>query len=267
MYDAYPGRFGAYDGIRTDLLKVLLTNDDGIDAPGLLALRETVEQVLGDTITQLYIVAPDCQRSECGHGVSSGKPLRIVETGACAWSTSGTPVDCVRFALAQVCPAVDLVFSGINAGANLGTDLMVSGTFAAAREAFNRGVPAIAISHYRHPSVPRTWDHTPRWLAKPIRDLVDQTLAGDHALWNINLPAIDPAHFGPGQTPDVVFCPVDRTPIPLTYCPAQVAGEIDVQSAQSYHVQSDFHNRPRAVGTDIDVCFGGKISISKANGC
>jgi 5'-nucleotidase len=243
-----------------------LTNDDGIDAPGLLALRETIERIFGDAIEQMYIVAPDCQRSECGHGVSSGKPLRIVETGAGAWSTSGTPVDCVRFALAQICPEVDLVFSGINAGANLGTDLMVSGTFAAAREAFNRGVPAIAISQYRHPNVPRTWTHPPQWLAKPLRDLVDQTLAGDHALWNINLPAIDPESLPPDQPPDAIICPIDRTPIPLTYSAAQVAGEIDVQSAQSYHVESDFHNRPRAAGTDIDVCFRGKISISKANG-
>ncbi len=248
-------------------LRVLLTNDDGIDAPGLQALRAVVDEVLGEVVTQVYTVAPDCQRSECGHGVSSGKPLRIVETGADAWSASGTPADCIRFALANVCPEVDLVLSGINAGANLGTDLMVSGTFAAAREAYSRGVPAIAISQYRHPNVPRSWDHAPQWLSVPLRELIHQILQGDRSLWNINLPAIDPATLAHGETPDWVNCPVDRTPIPLRYLPAKVAGEIDVESAQSYHVESDFHNRPKAPGSDIDACFGGKISISRAVDC
>ena len=243
-----------------------MTNDDGFDAPGLHALRAMVDEVLGDLVTQVYTVAPDCQRSECGHGVSSGKPLRIVETGADAWSASGTPVDCVRFALTTICPDVDLVLSGINAGANLGTDLMVSGTFAAAREAYNRRVPAIAISQYRHPNVPRTWDHAPQWLAVPIRELINQILRGDRGLWNINLPAIDPITLPPGQTPDSVNCPVDCTPIPMRYVPAKVAGEIDIESAQSYQVETDFHNRPRAFGSDIDICFGGKISISRAIG-
>ncbi|HBJ34934.1 MAG TPA: 5'/3'-nucleotidase SurE [Planctomycetaceae bacterium] len=218
-------------------------------------------------MSQVYTVAPDSQRSECGHGVSSGKPLRIVETGANAWSASGTPADCVRFALANVCPEVDLVLSGINAGANLGTDLMVSGTFAAAREAYNRGVPAIAISQYRHPNVPRTWEHASEWLSVPLRKLVNQILQGDKSLWNVNLPAIDPATFATGQTPESVICPVDRLPIPLRYLPAKVVGEIDVESAQSYHVESDFHHRPRVSGSDIDVCFSGKISISRAIGC
>lgn len=226
-------------------------------------MRTMVEEVLGDLVTEIYTVAPDCQRSECGHGVSSGKPLRVVETGADAWSTSGTPVDCIRFALSNICPDIDLVLSGINAGANLGTDLMVSGTFAAARESYSRGVSAIAISQYRHPNVPRTWEHAPAWLAIPIRDLVDQIRQGDHSLWNINLPAIDPATLSPGETPEAVNCPVDSTPIPMRYLPAQVAGEIEVQSAQSFHVETDFHNRPRAQGSDVDVCFGGKISVSR----
>ena len=245
-------------------LRVLLTNDDGIDAPGLEALRSTVEYAFGDELERVYTLAPDCQRSECGHGVSSGKPLRIVETGSSAWSASGTPADCVRFALTSLCPDVDLVFSGINAGANLGTDLMVSGTFAAAREAHNRGVPAIAISHYRRPDVPRTWQHAPTWLASTLRDLLARIGRGEGRLWNINLPAIDPDSLSPGSIPPAVFCPVDRTPIPLAYLPATVAGELDIQTARDFYVESDFHNRPRQPGSDIDVCFGGKISISLA---
>jgi len=246
-------------------VRILLTNDDGIDAPGLAALRHTIEVALGDRVDQIYTVAPDCQRSECGHGVSSGKPLRILATGPAAWAASGTPVDCVRFALAHLCPDVDLVVSGINAGANLGTDLMVSGTFAAAREAHLRGIAAVAISHYRRPDVPRTWDHAAGWLAEPVRNLVLAIKRGDRSLWNINLPAIDPLAQG-NAAPEAVICPVDRTPIPLRYLPAQLSGEPDSYLAGCFHVESDFHNRPRTTGSDVDICFGGRISISRAAG-
>jgi 5'-nucleotidase len=246
-------------------VRILLTNDDGIDAPGLAALRNVIELALGDRVDQIFTVAPDCQRSECGHGVSSGKPLRIVATGPGAWATSGTPVDCVRFALAHLCPDVDVVVSGINAGANLGTDLMVSGTFAAAREAHHRGLAAIAISHYRRPDVPHTWGHVAGWLCEPIRGLVDLIHRGDKSLWNVNLPAIDPLVQG-DNAPSAVICPVDRTPIPLRYLPARMAGAPDVDIAVCFHVESDYHNRPRTAGSDVDICFGGRISISRAAG-
>ena len=194
--------------------------------------------------------------------------MSVDRVGEDAWSASGTPVDCVRFALANLCPDVDLVFSGINAGANLGTDLLVSGTFAAAREAHVRGVAAIAISHYRRPDIPHSWDHAPIWLADIIRDLISQPTTDRHALWNINLPAISPT-----QRPDAVFCPVDRTPIPLAYLPAEseaamaIAGPTPTERPEfkndRFRVTSDFHNRPRSAGSDVDVCFGGRISISR----
>jgi 5'-nucleotidase len=212
-------------------------------------------------------VAPDSQRSECGHGVSTGRPLSVDRVGEDSWAASGTPVDCVRFALAHLCPDVDLVFSGINAGANLGTDLLVSGTFAAAREAHIRGVAAIAISHYRRPEIPHTWDHAPIWLADIIRELISRPTTDRHPLWNINLPAIPPT-----QRPEAVFCPIDRTPIPVAYLPAEsdaptaiigeaVNGQAEVK-IDRFRVTSDFHNRPRSAGSDVDVCFGGRISIS-----
>jgi len=231
----------------------------------------TVLAALGDRVERVYTLAPDSQRSECGHGVSTGRPLSVDHVGEYAWSASGTPVDCVRFALANLCPDVDLVFSGINAGANLGTDLLVSGTFAAAREAHMRGVAAIAISHYRRPDVPHTWDHAPLWLADIVRDLVSRPTTDRRPLWNINLPAIPP-----NRRPEAVFCPIDRTPIPLAYLPAEsetatviagtsATGEPDFKNDR-FRVTSDFHNRPRSAGSDVDICFGGRISISQLEG-
>ena len=230
-------------------LRILLTNDDGIDAPGLMALRQSVLAACGDRVERLITLAPDRQRSECGHGVSSATPLAVAQVGEDAWSAAGTPVDCVRFALARLCPEVDCVVSGINAGANLGTDLLVSGTFAAAREAHFRGVAAISISQYRRPDIARQWGHAPSWLAGILTDLADRVAAGERRLWNINLPAIA-ANSPP---PPAVECPVDPTPIPLRYRPTDCG---------RYAVESDFHDRPRRPGGDVDVCFSGKISIS-----
>jgi 5'-nucleotidase len=232
-------------------LRILLTNDDGIDAPGLAALRAAVLATFADRLTELYVVAPDSQRSEFSHGVTSALPLRVVEFAERAWATSGTPADCVRVALTTLCPDVDLVLSGINAGANLGTDLITSGTFAAAREAYLRGFTAIAISHYRRPDVPSSWDHAPRWLSGVLEKLADAIAAEDRSLWNVNLPAV-----APDSSPEHEICPIDSRPIPLQYRRDDQGG---------YRMVCDFHGRPRTDGGDVDVCFSGKISISRAD--
>ncbi len=232
-------------------MRVLLTNDDGFDAPGLAALRQSVLAAFGSRITRLYTVAPDSQRSEFSHGVTSAVPLRVTEVESGVWATSGTPADCVRLAVTTICPDVDWVLAGINAGANLGTDLITSGTFAAAREAHLRGVAAVAISHYRRPDVPTTWDHTPRWLAGILQRLAAATATGDCRLWNVNLPAVDPS-----TTPEEQWCAIDDVPIPLQY----------LRSPEGdYRMACDFHGRPRTAGCDVDVCFSGKISISLAD--
>ncbi len=233
-------------------MRILLTNDDGFDAPGLAALRQSVLAAFGQRITQLYTVAPDSQRSEYSHGVTSAVPLRVDEVEPGVWATSGTPADCVRLAVTTICPEVDLVLAGINAGANLGTDLITSGTFAAAREAHLRGVAAIAISHYRRPDVPSTWGHAPQWLSGILSRLADAIASGDCPLWNVNLPAVDPQ-----SAPVEQLCPIDTVPIPLQYFQSPCGG---------YRMTCDFHGRPRTAGCDVDVCFSGKISISRAVG-
>lgn len=234
-------------------MKILLTNDDGADAPGLSALYESVRHVFGSSV-EITVIAPDCGRSECGHSVTTGRPLQLTQVSERWYSIDGTPVDCVRAALAELAADADFVFSGVNAGANLGVDLLVSGTFAAAREAALHGVDSMAVSHYRHPDVPATWDHVPTWLDETIREFVNHASRRDghrdHGLlWNVNLPAIDPAHAGPPR----VRCPVDR--LPMTRTAKAERGKI--------HWHSDFHSRPRAPGSDVEQCFGGKLTISE----
>lgn len=130
-------------------MRVLLTNDDGVHAEGLLALKQAVSEV-----AEVTVVAPDRQRSACGHSITLHKPLRVshvrLADGSPAMSCTGTPSDCVMLALRGLLEFTpDLVISGINNGPNLGWDLTYSGTVSAAMEACIIGAPSVAISAVR----------------------------------------------------------------------------------------------------------------------
>lgn len=127
-------------------MRLLVTNDDGIHAPGLLALRDALAP-LGEVV----LVAPERPRSAMGHAVTLHKPLRIWPTrladGAEGFAINGTPADCVALGTSEhLGPLPDLVVSGINLGPNLGVDMLYSGTVAAAMEAAICGIAAFAIS-------------------------------------------------------------------------------------------------------------------------
>jgi 5'-nucleotidase len=121
---------------------ILITNDDGYRAPGIKALREAVAD-LGDTI----VIAPDRERSACGHGITIKGPLTLEKIDDSTYAVDGTPADCVVLALANLMQRKpDIVLSGINRGANLGDDVYYSGTVSGAREAAFWGIPAAACS-------------------------------------------------------------------------------------------------------------------------
>lgn len=121
---------------------ILISNDDGVLAPGILTLAD-IASAWGDVV----VVAPDRERSGCGHGLTLRDTLRAEQIEAHRYAVSGTPADCVYLGMLHLCPRLpDLVLSGINRGYNLGTDIYYSGTMGAAREARMRGVSALAIS-------------------------------------------------------------------------------------------------------------------------
>jgi 5'-nucleotidase len=123
-------------------MHIMVTNDDGIHAPGILALASAL-RVLGD----VTVVAPDRERSAVGHALTLNSPLRVFELRAGFFAVDGTPTDCVNMGIHSLLPfRPDLVVSGINHGANLGDDVTYSGTVAAAIEATLMGLPAIAVS-------------------------------------------------------------------------------------------------------------------------
>jgi 5'-nucleotidase len=129
-------------------VRILLTNDDGISAPGLQAARRALREIEGVT---LDVVAPDSNRSATARSITTRSPLEVEEVefgdGDSGFATSGTPVDCVRIAeLGLIGGRPDLIVSGINHGANLGDDITYSGTVAAAFEGIILGIPAIALS-------------------------------------------------------------------------------------------------------------------------
>jgi 5'-nucleotidase len=123
----------------------VVTNDDGIDAPGIKALVEATKVLQQDVV----VVAPLMHLSGCSHQVTTHQPIQIQQRSDWEYAIAGTPADCVRIALSHLRLQVDYVLSGINSGGNLGTDVHISGTVAAVREASLHRIPGIAISHYR----------------------------------------------------------------------------------------------------------------------
>ena len=126
-------------------MNILLTNDDGVHAPGIRILAETLS-----SIANVIIVAPLEERSTTGHTLTIDHTLRLVELDENVFGCSGFPADCALMGIAHVFKSqgkkIDIVISGINRGANLGQDMFYSGTVAAAREAVFRNIPAIAVS-------------------------------------------------------------------------------------------------------------------------
>jgi 5'-nucleotidase len=121
---------------------ILVTNDDGIRSEGILVLTRALKRV-----GEVYIVAPDRERTAAGHSLTLHKPLRIETMGPRMFGVSGTPTDCVNLAVNEILPRrPDLVVSGINRGGNLGDDVTYSGTVSAAMEGTLLGIPSIAIS-------------------------------------------------------------------------------------------------------------------------
>lgn len=127
-------------------MHIMVTNDDGIHAPGILALAAAMRE-----LGEVTVVAPDRERSAAGHSLTLHSPLRVFELRAGFFAVDGTPTDCVNMGINSLLPfRPDLVVSGINHGPNLGDDITYSGTVAAAMEATMMGIPAMAVSLATH---------------------------------------------------------------------------------------------------------------------
>jgi 5'-nucleotidase len=164
---------------------ILVTNDDGVNAPGITALGAALREV-----ADVVVAAPDRERSATSHSISLDRPLRVDELEPGVFSIDGTPVDCVYLALLHLVPRrPDLCVSGINHGYNLGSDVFYSGSVGGAREAALRDVPAIALSLER--TRPPDFAHAASFAQALVREVLarGERAIPAGALLNVNLPA------------------------------------------------------------------------------
>jgi len=233
-------------------MRILLTNDDGIEAEGLAAFAEVLSQH-----AEVTVVAPLDHQSCCGHGVTTTRPLQIAKHRDQWYSVDGLPADCVRVGLLHLRLEPDWVLSGINHGGNLGVDIMMSGTVAAAREASLIGYKSLAISQYRNPKI-----HVP-WELSALRALTAWQFIAKRplerfALWNINLPAV-------ASSQESAPRPGDDGRIEIVDClPEPQPLDFHLEPSESGLVyRSNYQMRPRSAISDVAHCFGGKITCSK----
>ena len=180
-------------------MRILLTNDDGIAAPGLQAARRALRELEGVAVD---VIAPNSNRSATARSITTRSPLSIEEVefgdGDRGYATDGTPVDCVRFAeLGLVGERPDLIVSGINHGSNLGDDITYSGTVAAALEGIVLGIPAVAFSQQSsgggmgYVSGRFDFDHAAAFAAQLVGRLRTERMP-EATLINVNCPAGEP---------------------------------------------------------------------------
>ncbi len=224
-------------------MDILITNDDGIGAPGL-ELLDLVASRFGKTT----VVAPKVEQSGVSHKLTFDNPLEFEALDDRKFQVNGTPGDCIRVALASLNTKFDWVLSGVNDGANMGVEIYYSGTVAAAREATILGFPAIALSQYRRVySKPFSWDKQVSVVQKVLHQLFAQP-PSPGSWTNINLPDAP-------NTDDIqiVECEPDMSPLPNQY----------LETEQGMTLRFSYRKRGQQPGMDVATCFGGQIALSR----
>ncbi|MGB0767730.1 MAG: 5'/3'-nucleotidase SurE [Phycisphaeraceae bacterium] len=231
-------------------MKILLTNDDGIDAAGLHATYDAIAD-----LGEVRVVAPARVQSATSHAITLHRPM-AVRRYTCerfeGFAVDGRPADCVKLALAELVGPVDLVISGINHGANVGINVHYSGTVGAAREAAFQGVPAIALSLHLGD---KTQDHYVR-AASHARRAVDAILrAGIDAgvLVNVNVPILDAGAE-----------PVGMRAVPLNVAPMRdrFVESTDADGATTYQAKDAMAFTDRGEATDVDSLYAKYITLT-----
>ncbi len=224
-------------------MKLIVTNDDGIEAEGLATLAGLASQ-WGDVV----VVAPGELQSGASHQLTNNRPIHVDELPGDRYRVWGTPADCARLALKRLATDGDWVLSGINHGGNLGVDVYESGTVAAAREAAIHGCRAIALSHYTADGREIDWPLAAQRLEPLLERLLHEPLEAGCFL-NVNLPHPDHRE----TRLEYKMVPVDTSPFRITFTP----------TSKGYLHTGIYQERHRKSGSDIDQCFSGHISLSK----
>jgi 5'-nucleotidase len=282
-------------------MRILLTNDDGIRAPGIVAMYDALvdaENRLGGPLLDhspgavtrsprsvVFPVAPLTVQSATGHGVTFHQPLMRSEVQVNermhGVAVDARPADCVKVAVANIWPEhfgegqkPDLLISGMNAGANCGINVIYSGTVAAALEAAFLGVPSIAVSLRLGSGRPR-WDVAAAWARRAIGQLLREGLPGAHECLSINLPLCEEAWEGKKQSKyDTASYSrggaVDGPMPPVKVCPMNVHGLVDkyerrVSPSGDVYYWAAGHGldfKGTDAGSDVDELMKGAITVT-----
>jgi 5'-nucleotidase len=241
-------------------LKVLLTNDDGIQAVGLNAMRRALLDVPG---VDLAVIAPDSNRSATARSITTRKPLWVEEVefgdGTSGYATDGTPVDCVRFAaLGLIESQPELIVSGINHGSNLGDDITYSGTVAAALEGIVLGIPAIAVSQQSRAGEvdfrlgegwsPEKFEQAAAFTARIVEEL-HRVPMPEGTLLNINVPA--------GEVSGARACRLGKR---IYRDQLELAEESE--GRRRYHIYGELPGYQQEDGTDFAALADGMIAVT-----
>ena len=237
-------------------MKILLSNDDGITANGIRALSEALSEH-----HDVYIIAPDRERSASGHSLTLHTPLRVekldepIYGSKASWVTTGTPGDCIKIGINAVLAKdeqPDLIISGINHGPNLGMDVLYSGTVSCAMEGAMLGIPSIATS-----LASMSWDYEDfRFAAKFIAGFVNNKLKDfefpNKSILNINIPSVEEEDIA-----GITVTELGRKMFTDCY-----EKRVDPRGKVYYWLAGELINEPVETKTDISAVMNNKISIT-----
>lgn len=241
-------------------MRILITNDDGINAPGLKVLEAIAHDIAGPD-GEVWIVAPAFEQSGVGHAISYTHPTMIAEMGPKRFAAEGSPADCVLAGIYEVmrdCPP-DLVLSGVNRGNNAGENVLYSGTIGGAMEATLQGINAIALSQFMGPDnlgLDDPFDCAVVHGAKVVRrilELNDWGQAPYRTFYNVNFPAISAAR---------------TTGVEVTHQGYRSGAKHKVEQTVSptgrrfLWVRSGEQNELTGAGTDVQANVEGRISVT-----
>ncbi|GAB6053904.1 5'/3'-nucleotidase SurE [Magnetospira thiophila] len=229
--------------------RVLITNDDGIDAPGLRVLEAVARTFSSD----VWVVAPQQEQSGAGHSLTLRRPLRIRHLAEQRMTIDGTPTDCVMLAVKHLMQdrRPDLILSGVNRGANMGEDVTYSGTIAAAMEGTLLGIPSIALSLHTEDRGEARWG-TVEALAPDVIRQVTEVAWSRNCLINVNFPD----------------CPPDEAlPLEVTIEGRRKIGDevqegTDPRGEKYYWIGAQRDEDRFAPGTDLEAVYRGAVSVT-----
>ncbi|MEC9092319.1 MAG: 5'/3'-nucleotidase SurE [Planctomycetota bacterium] len=227
-------------------MNVLISNDDGIDASGIAVMEEIASEI-GDPV----VFAPFQQQSGVGHQVTIDRSIQIDQVGENRFAVHGTPADCVRIAVSEFDFDFKMMLSGINSGGNLGVDVLMSGTAAAAREASYFGIESYAVSQYRSKQFVSNWDIS-KALARRGIEFVKGKSGSVQGFWNINLPCVAERSQRGNEVP-VRLCKLDRNPHKISY----------QKQENRFQYAGVYQDRIRDPSSDVDLCFGGAVTVTR----